>query len=146
MFEHLDPGGTLVLDHEVPYNDEVLWPYWTKERRRELPGAWNEPGDRRTASDGTEYELTGRLVDVDPLSQQVTMEMRGSMWRDGRLVEQDEHVLKMMHYFTNELRMTLERAGFVDIQTRGDLTGDEPTADTESIVYIARKALLREDP
>ena len=146
MFEHLEPGGTLVLDHEVPYNDEGLWPYWTKERRRELPGAWNEPGDRRTASDGTEYELTGRLVDVDPLSQQVTMEMRGSMWRDGRLVEQDEHVLKMMLYFTNELQMMIERAGFVDIQTRGDLTDDEPTADTESIVYIARKTLLREDP
>ena len=140
IYEHLEPGGTLVLDHEVPYNDAGLWPYWTKERRRELPGGWSEPGDRRTGSDGTEYVLQGRLVDLDPLAQQVTMEMRGSMWRDGDLLQQDDHVLKMMLYFTNELQMMIERAGFVDIQTRGDLTDVEPTADTESIVYIARKA------
>jgi hypothetical protein len=98
-----------------------------------------EPGDRRTGSDGTEYELTGRLVDVDPLAQRVTMEMRGSMWRDGRLVEQDEHVMKTMHYFTNELRMMLERAGFQDIQVRSDYGDEEPTGDTEFVVFSARK-------
>ncbi|MGH2539492.1 MAG: hypothetical protein ACRDG8_00695 [Actinomycetota bacterium] len=52
-------------------------------RRRELPGGWPDPGDRRTGSDGAEYELRGRLVDVDPLAQQVAMEMPGFMWRDG---------------------------------------------------------------
>jgi len=97
---------------------------------------------RGTGSDGTDYKLSGRLVDVDPLAQQVTMEMRGFMWRDGRLVEQDEHVIKMTVHFPYELQLMLERAGFVDIQMRGDLTDDEPTADTESIVYIARKASL----
>ena len=147
IYEHLEPGGTLLLDHGMPYSDTGLWPYWTKERRRELPGGWPEPGtgagkksERRTGSDGTEYELTGRLVDVDPLAQQVTMEMRGSMWRNGRLVEQDEHVLKKMFYFTNELQMMLERAGFSDIEVRGDYRDEEPTGDTEDVVFIARKS------
>ena len=39
------------------------------------------------------------------------MEMRGFIWRDGVLVEQDEHVLKMMLYFRHELQLMLERAG-----------------------------------
>jgi SAM-dependent methyltransferase len=143
MYEHLEPGGTLVLDHEVPYNDAGIWQYWTKEKREELPGSWNEPGMRRTGSDGTEYELSGRVVEVDPLTQRVTMEMRGSMWRDGRLVERDEHVLVMTVHFTNELQLMLERAGFTHIQMRGDYTDEEPTADTGFVVFIARKPLRR---
>jgi SAM-dependent methyltransferase len=139
MYEHLEPGGMLILDHEVPYNDAGLWPYWTKERRRELPGGWPEPGDRRTGSDGAEYELRGRLVDLDPLAQQVTMEMRGFMWRDGALVEQDEHILKMMLYFRHELQLMLERAGFRDIQVLGDYRDEEPTGDTGFVVYSGRR-------
>jgi SAM-dependent methyltransferase len=131
--EHLEPGGTLVLDNEVYSSDVWGW------RRRDPPEPWPETGDRRTGSDGTEYELRGRIVDVDPLGQQVTSEIRGSMWREGRLVEQDQHVLKMTVYFANELHLMLERAGFSDIQVRGDYTDEAPTGDTEFVVFIARK-------
>lgn len=62
-----------------------------------------------------------------------------SMWRDGRLVLQDEHVLKLTAYFTNELQLMLERANFIDIELRGDCTDDEPTVDSEDVVFIARK-------
>jgi hypothetical protein len=31
--EHLEPGGTLVLDNEVPYNYGKRWRQWQKERR-----------------------------------------------------------------------------------------------------------------
>jgi SAM-dependent methyltransferase len=143
VYEHLEPGGTFVLDNEVPYNDAGGWRYWTKEKRDELAGSWEEPGTRRTGSDGTEYELRGRLVEVDPLAQCVTAEIRGFMWRDGRLVGRDEHVLKMTVYFTNELRLMLERAGFTDIDMRGDYTDEEPTRGTGFVVFIARKPLRR---
>jgi hypothetical protein len=116
--------------------------YWTDLVRRELPVPWPKPGHRRTGSDGTEYELRSRVVEVDPLARQVTKEMRGFMWREGRLVEQDEHVLKLTLYFTNELRLMLERAGFSDIEVGGDYADEEPTRDTEFVVFIARK---RED-
>ena len=76
---------------------------------------------------------------MDPLSQRMTMEIRGFMWRDGRLVEQDEHVLKMTLYFTNELQLMLERAGFSEIELRGDYADKEPTSDTEFVVFIARR-------
>jgi SAM-dependent methyltransferase len=139
MYAHLEPGGLLILDNEVPYADGWGWQHWTKERRQELPESWPEPGERRTGADGTDYELLSRIIEVDPLSQRVTVEMRGFMWRDGRLVEQDEHVLKMTLYFTNELRLMLERAGFSDIEVRGDYTDEEPTSDTEFVVFTARK-------
>jgi SAM-dependent methyltransferase len=139
IYRHLEPGGTLVLDNEVPYLGDWRWRYWPKKGREDLPETWPEPGPRRTGSDGTEYELRSRIVDIDPLAQRVTMEMRGFTWRDGSLVAQDEHVLAMTVYFTNELRLMLERAGFTEIDTRGDYTDEEPTADTQFVVFTARK-------
>jgi hypothetical protein len=62
------------------------------------------------------------------------------MWRGGRLVEQDEHVLSMTLYFTNELHLMLERAGFQDIEVHADYTDEEPTGDTATVVFIARKS------
>jgi SAM-dependent methyltransferase len=35
--DQLEPGGLLVLDNEVPYADAVMWQYWLKEKRQELP-------------------------------------------------------------------------------------------------------------
>jgi SAM-dependent methyltransferase len=37
LHEHLEPGGVLLLDNEVPYADAGLWKYWLKESRAELP-------------------------------------------------------------------------------------------------------------
>jgi hypothetical protein len=65
--------------------------------------------------------------------------MRGFIWRDGVLVERDEHVLKMMFFFRHELELMLERAGFEDIEVRGDYRDEEPTGDTEFVVYSGRK-------
>jgi hypothetical protein len=139
LYAHLEPGGTLVLDNEVPYAGPRQWRYWPKDERGGLPEPWPPSGVRRKASDGTEYELRSRIVAMDPLSQQVTLEMRGANWRDGRLLEEDEHVLKMTLYFTRELQLMLEVAGFTDIQLQGDYTDSEPTGETDFVVFIARK-------
>src|SRR5262245_61160155 len=143
MFEHLEPGGTLLIDAEVPYAEGWGWEYWIKERRDALPEPWPESGARRVASDGSEYELRSRIVAVDPFAQQVTHEMRGFIWRDGELVEQDEHVLKRTDFFPNEIRLTIERAGFTNVELRADYTDSEPNADTSFVVYIARKPARR---
>jgi len=79
IFEHLEPGGTLLLDNEVPYADAHLWKYWLEGEREALPRPWREEGDRRTGSDGTEYELRSRLVAFDPLLQRVTFEMKAAI-------------------------------------------------------------------
>jgi hypothetical protein len=137
IYEHLEPGGSLILDNEVPHEED--WRQWTDDRRRELPEPWPESGDRRTGSDGTEYELRSRVIEVDPTKEQLTLQIRGSMWREGKLVERDEHVLKMTIYTTNYLRPLLERAGFRDIEVRGDYEDEEPTDETAFVVFTARR-------
>jgi SAM-dependent methyltransferase len=139
MFEHLEPGGRLLLDNEVLYSEAGKWQHWTKEGHGRLPQSWVEPAERRIGADGAEYALSGRIVEVDPLEQLVTAEIRGFMWRDGRMVEQDEHVLKMTVYFTHELVLMMERAGFENLELRADYTDEAPTADTTFVVFIAQK-------
>ena len=141
IYEHLEPGGLLLLDNEVPYAVSGIWPLWEKDERRVLPKPWIElgSGDRRQGSDGTEYELRSRVVELDPVSQCVTLEMRADMWRDGEHVAGEEHVLRMSIYFTQELISLLELAGFTDVTLRADYTDEEPSADTDFVVFIARK-------
>jgi SAM-dependent methyltransferase len=141
IYEHLEPGGLLLLDNEAPYANAGLWRRWLKEERRKLPGPWPDlgAGDRRRASDGAEYELRSRVLELDPLAQSVTLEMRADMWRDGRHVAEEEHVLKMSLYFTHELTALLERAGFTDVALHGDYTDEKPDGDTEFVVLSARK-------
>ena len=65
--------------------------------------------------------------------------MRADMWRGSEHVAEEEHVLKMVLYFTNELLLLLERVGFTDVSLRGDYTDEVPTADSDFVVFIARK-------
>lgn len=139
--DHLEAGGLLLLDNEVPYADAGLWRAWLKEEREALPRPWRAlgEGDRRQGSDGAEYELRSRIVALEPLAQSVTLEMRADMWRDGEHVAEEEHVLRMSLYFTHELASLLELAGFTDVTLRGDYTEKEPDADTEFVVFSARR-------
>jgi SAM-dependent methyltransferase len=141
IYEHLEPGGLLLLDNQVPYADKSPWVYWLEEERAALPKPWREleDGDRRQGSDGAEYALRSRVVELDPLAQCVTVEMRADMWRDGEHVAAEEHVLTMSMYFTHELVSLLELTGFTDVILRADYTEEEPGAETDFVVFIARK-------
>jgi SAM-dependent methyltransferase len=139
LFAHLQPGGRLLLDNEVPYSEPLLWTSWLKDGHDDLPRPWPGTGDRRVASDGSEYELRSRLLAFDPLEQRATREIRGEIWRDGELVESSTHVLYLTMYFKNELLLMLDRAGFVDVQVRGGYTDADPSDSDDFLVYIARK-------
>ena len=140
LHAQLEPGGTLVLDNEVPYADGLAWRHWHKEERRELPRPRKEPGERRTGSGGAEYALRPRLVSLDPLAQLLTYEMHAWMWREGELVDEEQRELRMTVYFTHELELMLERAGFTEIELQAGYTGEPPTGDDDFVVFIARRA------
>ncbi len=135
---HLEPGGLLILDNEVPYA-QSWWPRWPKGERADLPRDWPERGDRRTGADGTQYELRSRLVALDPLAQTVTLALRASMRRPGAEPVKDEHTLTMTEYFTHEVALMLAAAGFVDVELRAGYEDREPTADDDFVVFLARK-------
>jgi SAM-dependent methyltransferase len=141
IYDHLEPGGRLVLDNEVPYADLGSWPYWAREQRSALPRPVRDPDPerRRRASDGYDYELRSRLVDVDPLEQAVVYEMKASRWSGDMLVAEEEYTLNMTLYFTHELVLMLERAGFADIELRAGYRDEPPTADDDFVVFVARR-------
>jgi SAM-dependent methyltransferase len=142
FFENLEPGGTLVLDNENPYSSGYPWRAWRKSERAELPRPPEplEAAERRRGSDGAEYALQSRLMDVDPLEQFATYEMRAGMWRDGELVREEEHALRINFYFVEELVLLLERAGFTEIVVHGGHREEPATRDDDFVVFVAKKA------
>ena len=139
FYEYLEPDGTLLLDIEVPYADARQWRYWLNNERASLPEAMPAPGRRKRASDGADYALRSRVVELDPLAQQVTMEIHAEKWRDGTLESEEDHRLNIGLYFKNELLLMLERAGFTNIVVHGDHIETEPTRDDDFLVFVARK-------
>ncbi len=141
FYDCLEPDGTLVLDNENPYVTEYPWRYWVKSERTGLPREWPplDDAERRRGSDGAEYALQSRVVDIDPLEQRATYETRAGMWLDGEPAREELHTLHLTYYFTNELRLMLERAGFVDIVLHGDHLEEAPTRDSDFVVFIAKK-------
>jgi hypothetical protein len=81
-----------------------------------------------------------RLLDLDPLHQQEAWEMHAWRWRDGELVEEELHRLTSNLYFRGEVVMMLERAGFAEVDVRGEYNDLAPTADDTFLVYVATRA------
>ena len=112
--EALEPGGTLILDHEVarPGQFRIDTP---------LPAPWPERGDRRRAADGSEYELRVRRLDVDEADRSETLEIRAWKWdAAGRLLAEETRELSMRSYPRDELARMFERAGFAVADTAGE--------------------------
>jgi len=143
FYEYLEPGGTLVLDHENPYSGAYPWRYWIKAEREAVPRPWEplESAERRRGSDGAEYALVSRVVDLDPLEQVVAYEMRAGMWQDGELVREEEHALRINLYFRNELLLLLDGAGFTDVVVQGDHRDETATRDSDFLVFVAGKPM-----
>ena len=137
LHECLEPGGTLLLDNQVPYALSRRWPSWTREGRAKLPERWPQPGERSRASDGSERELRVRAISLDPLDQTLVMEIRADKWVDGYNVATEVHTLSMRMYFHPELLLLLESAGFAVTAVHGDHQREPATGDSEFIVYTA---------
>jgi SAM-dependent methyltransferase len=137
--EHLEPDGTLLIDIEVPYADAKQWRFWLKDERVSLPEFKHPPRGRRTGSDGAEYTLRSRVLELDALEQRVALEMHAERWRDGELQAAEDHRLDIGLYFRNELLLMLERAGFADVVVHGEHVERAPTSDDDFLVFVARK-------
>lgn len=139
LHRHLEPGGTLLLDNEVPYADRWLWEYWPKEKRQELPEPRAAPSKRRRAPDGSEYALVSRVVELDPLTQHARREMVAERWRDGVLEASETHVIDIGMYFTPEVVAMLHAAGFADVAVHGEHERRPATPDDDFVVFVATK-------
>jgi hypothetical protein len=139
-YAHLAPGGMLVFDHELPYHDANQWQHWLPEKRKMLPDAASDSGMRKRAADGDEIELRGRLVDLDPLEQRLTMEILPRLWRGEDLIAEEAHTFQSTLYFRNEILLMLANAGFRDIRVLKAFADEPPAAEDTTIVFVARKS------
>ena len=128
-----------MLDNEVPYSDAAHWGLWPSGRRGKLPEPPQPPGARQLGPDGDEYALESRLLALDPLRQQEAREIRAYRWRDGSLVAEERHRLTCNLYFCAELVMMIERAGFTNVDVRGEYNDLTPSADDSFLVYVATR-------
>jgi SAM-dependent methyltransferase len=138
-YRHLAPGGALVFSQYLPYANTAEWASWPPAQRQPLPQPWPERGDRRRAANGDELETRVRLVALDPLAQRRTLQIRASLWRDGRMVAEEESTLQESLYFRNELQLMLAQAGWTDITIYRGYSGEVATADDTMLAFVARK-------
>lgn len=140
-FAHLEPGGAIVIWHELPYADigPEQWALWLAGRRSRLPDPWRESGDRKTSADGDEIELTRRLVSFDPWAQRQDLELRARLWHGGELVREEIGQLGENLYFGQELLLLLAGVGFVDVSIEAGYGGEPATPEDGTIVVVARK-------
>lgn len=141
FYDHLMPGGVLLLDHPMPYGERSSWYWkdWLHENRQQLdPDFWTDPECER-ASDGSEYRTCFRLADIDPLEQVITQQIRAELWQGEQLIEEEERTLTSNIYFKNELLLMLQQTGFEAIEVQGDFIEAEATSEHGTLIFIARK-------
>lgn len=142
FYDHLAPGGVLLLDHQMPYGEGGSWAWkdWIAENRQRLdPNFWTEPESDRT-SDGREFRMRMRLADLDPLEQVLTLQMRVELWQDEQLRGKEERTLTGNIYFKNELVMMLKQAGFDEVEIQGDYAEMAATPEHGVLIFIAKKS------
>ncbi len=134
---HLEEGGALLVNIQAEYTSRDSWDGWVKEARQLLPQPWPEEGRRQIAPDGSEHIARFRYVDVNPLEQRYTREVRLEKWQTGVLVASEEHSLIGQMYMKNEMLLMLRVAGLRDVTVRGDYTDDPATSDHDELILTA---------
>ena len=139
LHEHLEPGGTLLLDLEVPWSDDGSWACWTAPGRGALPEPWPDEPRRRQAPDGATYTLVNRVHSCDPMVPRMTYETRVERWRGGEREAVEQRRLDVALYVPGEVRLLLESAGFVDVVVHGDHERRPPRRDDDFVVFEAHR-------
>ena len=85
----------------------------------------------------TTIEIAARTASAGCQSE--AWEISAHRWRDGALIAEEGYQLTCNLYFSHELVMMLERAGFTDVEVRGEYNDLPPTAEDSFLVYVATR-------
>ncbi len=92
VFEHLQPGGTFVVDTELAEADPAQWTRWAAKgaaRPVVAPG----PERRRRGPDGDDYALEQRIIAVDEPARRGVREIHAWRWHNDEPVAEERHEL-----------------------------------------------------
>lgn len=139
-YRHLEKGGVLVLDSDVPWASEEDWLEWRGDQTQSED--WPPPvapEDRGTFEDGTQFEMCARTVHSDPLMQINRLEIRVRHYLEEILAADEVHPILIRTYLPAELVAMLEEVGYERIEIFGDYTESPASAGDNVHVFVAYK-------
>lgn len=139
IYDHLEPGGALVMSIGYPYDHEEGWRLWLPDGRQGLPRPWPESPGRQEQPDGSVILQWLRLVDLDPRAQRIVLGIRDQLVRDGEILLEEEREIVNNVYLEQELRLMLEFAGFADVSFQAGYSGRPATVDVTEVTLVARR-------
>ena len=135
-FRHLEPGGRLLIETFIP--SEAWNPELDRCLGEENVGEESVWGP--TPLPSGEAVTTHVWMDaIDRFEQIKTDKRRYELGRAGEIIKTELHTLRLRWYFTHELTLMLESAGFAGIFIHGDYSDSPATAQSSETVYAAMK-------
>ena len=124
LYEHLQPGGRLILDLFLPDNNFDVGKFGGTS-------TFNLPnGDTITMED--------KLVEADLFNQYKVSHLKYEKWRNGKLIQTELQRFALRWYGVEEFKLILESIGFSDVVVSADyVVGKEPSNGKQEYVYEA---------
>lgn len=121
LYEHLHPGGRLMLDLFLPENSGQFGGTST----------FNLPN-------GDSITMEGKLVETDLYNQYQVSYLKYEKWRNGALIQTELQRFALRWYGIEEFKLVLENIGFSDVIVSADFDyGKAPTNGKQRFVYEA---------
>jgi ubiquinone/menaquinone biosynthesis C-methylase UbiE len=124
LYDHLQPGGLLMLDLFLPDNNFVCG-------RFDGTSTFNLPN-------GDVITMEGKLVEADLYDQYKVSYLKYEKWRNGALIQTELQRFALRWYGIEEFKLVLESIGFSDVVVSADFEyGTAPTNGKQKFVYEA---------
>ena len=135
-FRHLEPGGRLLIETFIP---SEAWNMALDERFGEENIGEASVWGPTTLPSGEIVTTQVWMDSIDRFEQVKTDKRRYELSRDGEVLKTELHTLHLRWYFTHEMTLMLERAGFESVFIHSDYTDNPATAQSNETVYAAVK-------
>lgn len=127
FYDHLEPGGRLILDIFLPGISNLDVSGRTGVSTFTLP-------------DGDTITMESKLVDADIPGQTNATHLKYEKWRGGQLLQTELQRLVLRWYGIEEFKLVLEKIGFCDIEVSADFQyGKKPVRGSKVYVFEAVK-------
>lgn len=125
LYDHLQPGGRLMLDLFLPDPDFECGYKGTS--------TFNMPS-------GDIITMESKLVEADLFNQYKVTHLKYEKWRDGALIQTELQRFAVRWYGVEEFKLVLESIGFTDVVVSADFEfGKAPTNGQQVYVYEATR-------
>ncbi|MGI2294488.1 class I SAM-dependent methyltransferase [Paenibacillus sp. GXUN7292] len=126
LYDHLLPGGRLILDLFLPDN--------------QFEAGQTSPISTYHMPDGDMITMESTLVETSFFHQYKVSYLKYEKWREGALIQTELQRFALRWYGVEEFKLLLEHIGFQDIVISADFEyGKTPDSNSECFVYEAVK-------